>query len=157
MFENSTRLAKTALKISTTRIEVRKTAFKSSEWNLLKYGFILLTVMHWTACAWGMYPQFANVMPTDTGAGSMAERLLKGAGGSASSSGSSNSDGSGPSDGAQSWIVRMETKLGQPLSPVDKYALALDYSLGVMCMGYGTISAESVGEVAFSIMCMLGG
>ena len=49
----------------------------------------------------------------------------------------------------------MTDKMGHELSPFDKYALSIDYALACMCMGYGTVSAKTVTEVWFSILCMM--
>jgi CRP-like cAMP-binding protein len=130
---------------------------KSADWNLLKFITIVLVVTHWTACAWGCFPQFSSVRSpiqldtnsTDDGAG----RILKGGG----SAGASEMDWAADGDGLDQdvdWKTRMEVQMG-PLSVLDLYGLSLDYALSVMCMGYGTIAASNPSEIWFSIACMI--
>jgi hypothetical protein len=109
---------------------------KSSESNLLKYALVFIMALHWTACAWGIFPQL------DSNAADVyvSRRLSR-------DTISSLYDG-------RNWIHRMEDKMGHTLSAPDKYALSIDYALSCMCMGYGTIDARTVSEVWFSIVCM---
>jgi hypothetical protein len=112
---------------------------KSSEYNLLKYATVFIMALHWTACAWGIFPQL------DSSAAEVyiTRRRLKAGG-----SGTSIHDG-------RNWIDRMSDKMGHELTAADKYALSIDYALSCMCMGYGTVDARTVTEVWFSILCMM--
>jgi hypothetical protein len=118
-----------------------KLTLKSSEYNLLKYFMIFIFALHWTACAWGIFPQ----LDTNSAEDIYVARRLK--------TGSTSVVGFG-FDG-RNWIERMSDKMGHDLSAFDKYALSIDYALSCMCMGYGTIDAKTVSEVWFSIICMM--
>jgi potassium voltage-gated channel Eag-related subfamily H protein 7 len=124
---------------------------KSADWNLLKFITIVLIVTHWTACAWGCFPQFSSsaAFPLDTNS-TLAGRILRGS--SESSEADWGDDEVSPVN--LDWITRMEMQMG-PLSMWDRYGLSLDYALSVMCMGYGTISASNPTEIWFSIVCMV--
>jgi hypothetical protein len=115
---------------------------KSSEYNLLKYALVFIFALHWTACAWGIFPQ----LDTNDAANIYALRRLKA--GTGTSANDVYVDG-------QNWIDRMTAKMGHELSPLDKYALSIDYALSCMCMGYGTVTVKSVTEVWFSVICMM--
>jgi hypothetical protein len=147
----------------------QKVTLKSSEWNLLKYLAIMVVVMHWTACGWGMFPLFNEenpaavdivASPNNATSANNATRLLReGLRRLKGASGGSNSmlDDIPGAVGASrlNWIERMELQLGHSLSISDKYGLSLDDSLSVMCMGYGTIAPTTLNEIWFSITCML--
>merc|ERR550514_2252068 len=76
---------------------------------------------------------------------SAAHRLLKG-----SSAGGEGGDG--PLD---SWLLAYEHEHGEKISVQQKYGLCLEYSLSVMCMGYGNTLPVTVAELWFSLAMML--
>jgi hypothetical protein len=129
--------------------------YSSSTWELIKYLLLLLSITHWIACGWGLFPQFNDnelgiTYDRDLNLNT-THRLLKGGGG-----------GSGGEAGSESpdtnWIQRTERSFQLPIGSFGafgKYALSIDYALGVMCMGYGTVSANSIEEVVFSCWAML--
>jgi hypothetical protein len=117
-----------------------KLFLKSSEYNLLKYFMVFIFALHWTACAWGIFPQ----LDTNSAEDIYVARRLKG-----------GSTAIGGYFDGRNWIERMSEKMGHDLSAFDKYALSIDYALSCMCMGYGTIDAKTVSEVWFSIICMM--
>jgi hypothetical protein len=100
----------------------QRVTLKSNEWNLLKYMTLMLVVMHWTACAWGMFPGIAGGADNNIGeslssnATDATSRRLKGSGGVAPST----RDDDGDSDLGLNWIQRMENQLGHELSISDK-------------------------------------
>jgi hypothetical protein len=111
---------------------------KSSEYMLLKYSGVLLIALHWTACAWGIFPQLDT-----TGTAIEMRHQLEG-----SYADYTEFDG-------RNWVSRMSDKMGHKLSPSDKYALSIDFALACMCMGYGTVDARTVTEVWFTMFCMM--
>jgi len=79
-----------------------------------------------------------------------AERRLKG-GGSAPAP-------SGDLPPGLNWISRVEDQLQIPfgtLSVTHAYALCLEYALGIMCMGYASVTQENLAELWYSVFCML--
>jgi potassium voltage-gated channel Eag-related subfamily H protein 7 len=135
--------------------------------QLIKYLFMIILCTHWIACGWSFLPKSIDVPVlidavdavnhTDT-----VFRILKG------NSASSGSTESKPYDSGEnfctrnaaeeciSWIKRFEEQTThEPLSNLDVYALSLEYSLSIMCMGYGTITPLTSTERWYSIFCLL--
>jgi CRP-like cAMP-binding protein len=119
--------------------------------QLVKYLFMIGLCMHWIACAWGFLPTISGAMDiptyldgsnaTDAG----GRRRLKGGGGG---------DAAGSSE-HPAWIRRVEEDRGEFMPISDIYALCLEYSLTIMCMGYGTVEPNTSSERWFSICCLL--
>jgi potassium voltage-gated channel Eag-related subfamily H protein 7 len=123
--------------------------------QLIKYLFLIIAAMHWTACGWGMVATYSEtVVITDASAyydnsTDTTRRILKGA------SGTTTATSSG--DGNDSWIRRFEDREneGERLPIADVFALCLEYALAVMCMGYATVAPETSAERWFSLCMML--
>jgi hypothetical protein len=124
--------------------------------QLIKYLFMISLCMHWIACAWGFLPKITGAMDTPTwldggdnvmlGGLNSTSRMLKGGGGGADKVDASEHP---------AWIRRVEEEAGNFMPISDIYALCLEYSLTIMCMGYGTVEPQTSPERWFSICCLL--
>jgi CRP-like cAMP-binding protein len=106
---------------------------------LLKYCMIMVIATHWLACAWGLLPTMmssnevvAIVNSTDAGG-----------------------DGDGGSTAEITWIQRIEADQKSKMTVTDAYSYSLEYSLSVMCMGFGTVEPGNSSERWFSIFSLL--
>jgi CRP-like cAMP-binding protein len=106
--------------------------------QLLKYLMIIIALMHWCACSWGMMAAYSESTPNSSATlpGSVVDTI----------------DGSNGS-----WLRRFEERVfdGERLPTAETYALCLEYSLAVMCMSYSTIVPETSSERWFSLFAML--
>jgi CRP-like cAMP-binding protein len=107
---------------------------------LLKYSVVITMVTHWIACAWGLVARIqsedkvhaAVYYQTDLGGRALKAEMVA----------------------PKSWIARAEEQLHYKLSTADIYAICLEYSLSIMCMGYGTVSPANPLERWFSVFCL---
>lgn len=119
---------------------------------LIKYFVIMVCATHWVACGWGMVPTFMDVqrpveeVVLDDG----LSRMLKGGGGAPASVGETSP--------GLDWIMRVEDQLEIPpggMTVAHKYAYCLEYALGIMCMGYASVTQENLTELWYSVMCLV--
>jgi hypothetical protein len=115
---------------------------------LLKYGVIITMVTHWIACAWGLVARIQSEDQVHAAIFSQQDegrRALKG-----SAAVAAEAEMVAP----KSWVARAEEQLHYKLSTADIYSICLEYSLSIMCMGYGTVSPANPLERWFSVFCL---
>jgi hypothetical protein len=115
---------------------------------LVNYLIIIIATMHWVACGWGIVAAFEH--------GSSVSLIEPPAEVAQSLKVTSSGSNSAPeSDGSASWLHAHEADEGETISMMQRYALCLEYSLSIMCMGYGTTEPTTPLELWFSIAMML--
>jgi potassium voltage-gated channel Eag-related subfamily H protein 7 len=130
---------------------------------LLTYIVLIVVVTHWIACAWGLVARLLSddkvhdsiYYATEGGRLLTGSRLLKSGGAGDTGEASGGAVGDTSETLSKSWVARAEQDLGTKLSTADIYSICLEYSLSIMCMGYGTVEPTNATERWFSICCLL--
>jgi potassium voltage-gated channel Eag-related subfamily H protein 7 len=114
---------------------------------LFKYCMIMVVATHWLACAWGLLPAMLNddEVLMVAGVNATAKELTAVADANAAAAAAH----------IPTWKERLEADAKEPLSISDTYSYSLEYSLSVMCMGFGTVEPANSTERWFSIFSLL--